>query len=35
MKKVLGIIAIIGLGALIYSQYTEAQKHKKATIKTQ
>lgn len=28
MKKVLGFIAIVGIGALIYSQYKKAQKEK-------
>jgi hypothetical protein len=32
MNKILGWIAIVGLGALIYSQYKEAQK-KKLTVK--
>lgn len=28
MKKILGFIAIVGIGALIYSQYKKAQKEK-------
>jgi len=26
MKKILGIIAIVGIGALVYGQYKKAQK---------
>ena len=29
MKKILGIIAIIGIGALVYSQYRKAKDEKK------
>jgi hypothetical protein len=28
MRKILGIIAIVGIGALIYGQYKKAQKAK-------
>jgi hypothetical protein len=28
MRKILGIIAIVGIGALIYGQYKKAQKDK-------
>jgi hypothetical protein len=29
MKKILGIIAIVGIGALVYSQYRKAKDEKK------
>lgn len=32
MRKILGFIAIVGIGALIYSQYKEAKK-KQVTLK--
>jgi hypothetical protein len=33
MRKILGIVALVGIGALLYSQYKQSTKNKTVNIK--